>query len=101
MDQNLDENLSLVKLARVAGMSVSHFGRAFKMTLGVTPHCYLLQQRVAKAKILLSAGQLSIAQIALECGFVGQAHFTTIFRKLAGSTPKIYSASIRKAFPRL
>jgi AraC-like DNA-binding protein len=80
-------------------MSPSHFGRSFKATVGVTPHSYLLNERVAMAKRLIAAGRLSIADIALECGFVSQAHFTTVFRKLSGSTPKTYSRSLLKHSP--
>lgn len=95
INENLNEDLSLVTLADIAGMSVSHFARSFKSTLGITPHCYLLQGRVARAKSLLEAAHLTIAEIALECGFVSQSHFTTVFRKIVGATPKIYGRSLR------
>jgi AraC family transcriptional regulator len=93
MNENANKDLSLVTLADLAAMSVSHFARSFKTTLGITPHCYLLQGRVERAKSLLAACEQPIAEIALECGFASQAHFTTVFRRITGMTPRSFRRS--------
>ena len=93
MDENLENDMSLGALAKVARMSVSHFTRCFKAATGMTPHFYLLERRVERAKRLL-AGEASIAEIAFECGFVTQAHLTTVFHKLVGATPNTYRRSL-------
>ena len=97
MDESLDSDMSLLALAKIARMSVSHFARCFKMATGMTPHLYLLQRRVERAKRLL-AGEASIAEIAFACGFVTQAHLTTAFHKLVGATPKTYRRSLSRIF---
>ena len=79
-------------------MSVSYFARCFKGTLGTTPHGYLVQRRVERAKSLLADGDLPIAEVALECGFATQAHLTTVFRNAVGATPNSYRRSLARPF---
>jgi len=93
MDVHLENDLSVVTLANIAGLSASHFNRCFKATTGLTPHSYLLRRRVERAKRLL-ATENSIADVALACGFVGQAHLTTVFHKVTGATPRAYRRSL-------
>jgi AraC family transcriptional regulator len=92
---HLGEDLSVVALANVAQMSPFHFGRVFKASLGLSPHQYILKQRLEKAKQLLLIGQLTIAEIAQECGFAAQAHLTTAFRMHIGTTPKQFQNDFR------
>ena len=66
---NLDQSIKLADLADVAGMSQFHFSRMFKQSMGISPHQYLLQQKVEQAKQLLKGTKLAIAEIALQCGF--------------------------------
>jgi len=58
--------------------------------MGVAPHQYVLQQRIERSKQLLKQNELSIAEIALLCGFKNQSHLTTLFRKFTGMTPKVF-----------
>ena len=88
--ENLGSDLSVGDLASIARMGLSGFARSFKATVGVTPHAYLLQERIEKAKRLLAANHFSMADIALESGFGSQAHFTTVFHKMVGATPRAY-----------
>ena len=85
---NLAENLRLEELAQQVGMSQFYFSRLFKQSLGITPHQYVIQQRVEQAKYLLQKGELSLANIALECGFANQGHLNRHFKLLTGVTPK-------------
>jgi len=90
INTHLEQNISLTQLAKVATISQSHFARLFKQSMGMTPHQYLIQQRVERAKMLLYKRQVPIADIALQCGFANQTHLTKRFRQLIGITPKAY-----------
>jgi AraC family transcriptional regulator len=86
----LDRNLTLTDIANTTGISKYYFCRLFKQATGSSVYQYLLQQRVLRAKELLRQQCLPIAEIALQCGFANQTHFTKIFRRLIGITPKTY-----------
>jgi AraC family transcriptional regulator len=90
MQAHLDHELSLTALAAVAQMSPYYFSRLFKQSTGLSPHQYILQQRIALATRLLGEPQLSVAAIAYRVGFASQAHFTTIFHRWVGATPRQY-----------
>ena len=85
---HLDQNISLAELAAVAHLSEFHFARLFKQTTGLSPHQFVIHQRVERAKQLIAAGRLSLAQIALEVGFSDQSQLTLHFKRLVGVTPK-------------
>jgi AraC family transcriptional regulator len=86
----LDRDLELSKLAQVAGMSQYYFASLFKQSMSVAPWQYVMQQRLDRAKELLTQRDRSIVEIALQCGFKSQSHFTQQFRKFTGITPKRY-----------
>ena len=90
IDANLEEDLSLAELAEVADLSQFHFARAFRKSTGQTPQQYLMQQRIERAKQLLSKDDLPIVEISLRTGFKNQSHFTTLFRKFTKHTPKLW-----------
>jgi AraC family transcriptional regulator len=95
IDQNIDGRLTLPKLAEVARLSVFAFVRSFKTSTGFPPHRYILRRRVERAKVLLSDAALSIADVALRCGFGDQSAFTTTFRRLTSQTPSAYRDTLR------
>ncbi len=90
IEANLEQNIQLVDLAGLLDMSQFHFSRLFKQSIGTSPHQYLSQQRVEKAKQLLKCTDRLIVDIALECGFNSHSHLSKKFRQFTGMTPKAY-----------
>lgn len=89
---NLDQQITVTGLAKSIGMSTSHFSRSFKKAFGVSPHRYVLSERVAKAKALLARSEWSVGYIAIELGFSSHSHFTKSFREVTGVTPNEFRA---------
>ncbi|AFZ32510.1 transcriptional regulator, AraC family [Gloeocapsa sp. PCC 7428] len=98
IDDQLEQNVTLSELANVVQMSQYRFARAFKQSTGLSPHQYLLSQRIERAKKLLSETQLSIADISYQLGFASQSHFTATFRRLTTVTPSVYRTTIGASF---
>jgi len=90
IESRLEADLTLQELASEVGYSRSHFLRMFHATTGTTPHRYVLNRRVERARRLLGDPEMSIAQVAYCCGFSSQAHLTLAFRKVCGLTPGEY-----------
>jgi AraC family transcriptional regulator len=68
-------------------LSPHHFSRVFKRVTGLSPHQYVLSQRIQLARQLLTETKLSIAEVAHDVGFYDQSHFTYHFKRLVGVTP--------------
>lgn len=83
----LDSRLTIDMLAREAGLSVAHFSRAFRETMGRAPHQYLLLMRLEKARRLLEVPDVNLSDVAHRTGFADQAHFTRLFKRSYGITP--------------
>lgn len=92
---HIDGNITLDELARLCGLSRSHFARAFKAVTGAPPHQWLLRQRVERAKDLLLQSTLSIEQIAVCCGFADQSHLNRVFLRQVHATPGAWRRSRR------
>jgi len=90
IQQNLDKDLTLGELAALLYMSPYHFARLFKCSTGVPPHRFVVRQRIARARTFLATQELSIAQISRMVGFRTPSHFTTVFRRVTGVTPRGY-----------
>jgi len=86
----LDEDVSLLTLARQAHISPFHFARLFRATVGVSPHQFVLRLRLARAVRFMKTGKKTLAQIAVECGFHDQPHFTRTFQRVFRITPAMY-----------
>jgi len=82
-----ERDVSLFEVASHCGLSRGHFVKAFRTTVGTTPHRWRQRYRIDKAKDMLSGGDTSIADIALACGFADQSHFTRIFSRMTGDGP--------------
>ena len=88
--------LTLKDLARCAGRHPVQISREFHRYFGCTIGAYVRQVRIAHAQRLLSLDGMSVAEIALACGFSDQSHFTTQFRRLTGLPPKKFRDSKRE-----
>ncbi len=87
IDDNLSEPLTLRDIAEHAGLSRMHFAAQFKQATGLSPHAFVLHRRLETAKKMLLDERFRIVDIALSVGFYSQAHFTTVFRRVLGTTP--------------
>lgn len=94
MQNQMDQGLSIARIARECSLSRSHFSRAFKKNTGVSPRDWFLQVRLGKAKDLLTGSDLTISQISLDCGFADQSHFTRVFTRMLGVTPFSWRRSV-------
>jgi AraC family transcriptional regulator len=91
---HLDREIRLEDLAAVAQMSAYHFCRLFKQSIGVSPHQFLMRQRLEEARRLLRETNLSVAEVALEIGYQSPSHFATLFKRHTGVTPKQYRTAL-------
>jgi AraC-like DNA-binding protein len=96
---NLHENNSLHQLADLAKLSSHHFAHAFKQSTGLSPHKYILQQRIARAQQLLEQRELTILEISHSLGFCSQGHFTRAFAREIGIPPGKYRHNIVGLLP--
>jgi len=85
---HLDTPLAVSVLCRIAEMSQSHFSKLFKLSTGLTPHQFVLEERIKRSKELLRQSNAKLVDVALGVGFENQAHFTTVFGNLVGMTPR-------------
>jgi len=87
VEANLSGKIHIQGLARLLGLSASHFGRAFKSTLGVSPREYVLRRRIEVAKGLMLTTSEPLSAIAARCGMCDQSHFSRSFHRVVGATP--------------
>jgi AraC family transcriptional regulator len=87
LSANLDGSVPLKEVARECRLSVSHFSRAFRRTIGVAPHNWLLTRRIEVAQEKLRHTPLSLTEVALACGFADQSHLTRVFTRMVGVSP--------------
>ncbi|WP_277962684.1 helix-turn-helix domain-containing protein [Pseudomonas sp. RIT-To-2] len=87
---NLISGITVEAIAGECSYSRCHFSRAFKISTGITPHQYLLNLKIEKAKHLLCEQSARIIDISSECGFSDSSHFTRVFSKLVGYTPSYW-----------
>jgi AraC family transcriptional regulator len=88
IDVNMSSRITLFDLAAVAGLSRMHFASQFRQATGQRPHEFLLRRRIQRAEELMKDTAMSIVEIALTVGFQTQAHFTTVFKRFVGCTPR-------------
>jgi AraC family transcriptional regulator len=87
LDANLNGDINLRSVAEICDISLSHFARAFKHSFRKPPYQWLLERRIEKAQDLLLNSRLSLAGIAIQCGFTDQSGFNRAFKRISGATP--------------
>lgn len=87
VEERLGDTIALEGLAGLVRLSTGHFCRAFKVTVGETPHAFLIRRRIRRAQTLMLTTRDSLSHIACTCGLTDQAHLTRLFRRMVGDTP--------------
>lgn len=87
IEECLGDNLTLAQIAHAAGVSTGRLNSEFERSMKLAPYQYFLNARVTRAKAMLISTDLSLAQIALQCGFSNQQHMTRMIRRMTGRTP--------------
>ena len=95
MIERMDEDLLLAEPAAACGLSASYFARAFRQSMGMPPHRWMLLQRVLRAKAMLRDARSSLSDIACACGFADQSHFTRVFSSTVGASPGAWRRQVR------
>jgi AraC family transcriptional regulator len=90
IQKNLDQALSLDELARLQGLSTTHFRRLFLESTGISTHQFIAQLRLKKARDLLTNSTMPLVQLADSLGFSSQSHLTSSFKKSHAVTPARY-----------
>jgi AraC family transcriptional regulator len=86
----IEDDLSLDEMAQSVGLSTAHFARMFRKSTGVTPHQFVVRQRIDRAKAMLRAPDARVLDVAIACGFKTQQHFAQVFRDVCGVSPTEY-----------
>jgi AraC family transcriptional regulator len=90
IEANVDRPIRTADLAARAGLSVHHFGRAFRTSTGITPRVFIERRRIERALVLIAETGQPLAQVAAATGFTTQSQLTTVFRRATGFTPAAY-----------
>ncbi len=90
IEANLGDKIRIVELASIVGLSPGYFFRAFKLSFGLSPHTYIMRQRILRAQVLVATSNAPLSRIAIDCGLADQAHFSRVFRRLVGVTPALW-----------
>jgi AraC family transcriptional regulator len=96
IDARLDGPLTVSELAEALNLSVGFFSRAFKAAVGKTPHSYLVDKRISRARALLRSTELDLSTIAYASGFASHAHLTASFRRRLRIAPRKFRQSVRR-----
>lgn len=87
IERHLAQAMTTEELAALVKLSKGHFCRAFKASLGETPHSYIMRLRLRRAQTLMLRTSDPLSQIAIACGMTDQAHLSRLFRRTLGTTP--------------
>lgn len=98
VNMNIGERITLADMAGAAGLSRMHFAAQFRLATGLRPHDYLLRCRIEAAQEMLAGTDQRVIDIALAIGFQTQAHFTTVFKRLVGDTPRHWRVAQARRF---
>ena len=94
VEANLNRDIPLSDLAVAAAMSPYYFARLFKQTTGTTPHRYVIQRRIERAKELLRNPKISVFEVGIRVGYLDSKHFRDLFRREVRATPTEYRSRL-------
>ena len=97
IDAHLEAGLHLDALAAAVNLGACTFARQFRKTMGATPHAYVMERRLDRARRLLAETALPAKQVAAACGFSDQAHLTRLFARRYAVTPAAFRKEQRSA----
>lgn len=92
IDDVIDRPMGLDELAQLAGMPLLRFLRSFSSAVGTTPHAYITERRLQRARLLLCSTDEPVAAIAADCGFAHQSHLGAVLKARLGLSPLQYRA---------
>jgi AraC-like DNA-binding protein len=93
--ENLTRGTMIAEVAQACNLSRGHFIRMFRETLGMTPHQWLIRERIQRARALLRETEIPLAEVAVACGFSDQSHFTRIFTSNIGTSPGAWRRQVK------
>jgi len=95
LEARISDDITLSELGSEFDLSMAHFARAFRNSIGQTPHAWLTKRRIERAKQLLTHTNLLLPEIALECGFSHRIGFSPPFARISGITPSEWRRETR------
>jgi AraC family transcriptional regulator len=96
IEANLSQDVSLAEVANASATSVSSFTRGFKTALGISPHRWVLNRRIALAQRLIYESAIPLNEVAASCGFADQSHLTRVFMRNIGSSPAVWRRNAQR-----
>jgi AraC family transcriptional regulator len=90
IEANLSQDVSLAEVSKASATSVSSLTRGFKTALGISPHRWVLNRRIALAQRLIYESAIPLNEVAASCGFADQSHLTRVFVRSVGSSPAVW-----------
>ena len=97
MEKEIEESISLQKIADSIHVSLSHFHKIFRQEMGISPYDYILHRKIERAKKLLIDPVIPITEIAFRLGFPSSQHFATLFKKITAQTPSAFRKECQSA----
>lgn len=96
LEANIEQRISLDDMAAVVGLSKMHFAAQFRAATGFRPHEYLMFRRIERAKVIMTATNRPLVEVAFSVGFNAQAHFSTVFKRFTGKAPAQWKQECRR-----
>jgi AraC family transcriptional regulator len=96
IEANISEDVSLSDVADASASSISSLTRGFKASLGISPHNWLLNRRIASAQRLIYDSDMPLTEVAASCGFADQSHLTRVFTRKIGSSPTAWRRNAQR-----
>lgn len=98
INENLDSELDLKTVADYVSLSPIHFHNCFKYALGKTLHSYIEEERIKRSVDLMLTTDMTLTEIAYNCGFSSQSYFSFVFKRKMGKTPREYIKDINNNY---